>query len=174
MSISVQEEAIHIVLLAQNFISHDKLTELLIKLDDEIGKKSKNDITKQFLATLRAIVDKPIPPAPIWLWISFYTLVSLHIFLVIAVIISFFVLPFFASWYIAVPCMTFIWFFSTTRVDCQLTNLENFIRKKLGMKKIGGFVGHYYIRPAKYIFKSIKRTVQIKRSQKNTSKKIKI
>jgi len=148
----VQEEASHIVSLTQNFIPPDKLTELLIKLDDEIGKKSENDITKHFLANLRAIVDKPIPPAPLWLWISFYTLVSFHIFLVIAVIISFFVLPFLASWYIAIPCMTFIWFFSTTRVDCQLTNLENFIRKKLGMKKIGGFVGHYFLKPIKALW----------------------
>ena len=32
-------------------------------------------------------------------------------------------------------------------LDCPLTNLENHLRKKLGMKRIGGFVGHYFIKP---------------------------
>lgn len=153
MPISVQEEASRIVSLAQIFIPQDKLTELLIKLDEEIGKKSENDITKKFLATLRGIVDKPLPPPPLWLWTAFYSLVILHIILVVMVIVSFFVLPFLSPWYIAIPCMTFIWFFSTTQVDCQLTNLENFMRKKLGMKRIGGFVGHYFVKPVKMLWK---------------------
>lgn len=152
MPTSVQEEASRIVSLVQNFIPQEKLTELLIKLDEEIGKKSENETTKQFLSTLRSIVDKPLPPAPLWLWSAFYSLVVFHIILVILVIISFFVLPFLSPWYIAVPCMTFIWFFSTTKVDCQLTNLENFIRKKLGMKRIGGFVGHYFLKPLKLLY----------------------
>lgn len=148
----MQEEASHIISVAQTFLPQEKLTELLIKLDEEIGKKSENDITKQFLAVLRGIVDKPAPPASIWLWTAFYSLVILHIILVIMVFISFFVLPFLSPWYIAIPCMTFIWFFSTTRVDCQLTNLENFMRKKLGLKKIGGFVGHYFFKPVKILW----------------------
>jgi hypothetical protein len=152
MPTTVQEEASRIVSVIQNFIPQDKLTELLIKLDEEIGKKSENDLTKQFLATLRGIVDKPLQPAPKWLWAAFYSLVVLHILLVIMVFGSFFVLPFLSPWYIALPCMTFIWFFSTTRVDCQLTNLENFMRKKLGLKKIGGFVGHYFFKPVKVLW----------------------
>ena len=150
----LQEEASRIVSLIQPYIPQEKLTELLIKLDEEIGKKSENEITKQFLATLRGIVDKPLPPAPMWLWTIFYSLVVFHIMLVIMVIISFFVLPFLSPWYIAIPCMTFIWFFSTTRVDCQLTNLENVIRKRLGLKRIGGFVGFYFLKPMKYIWKN--------------------
>ncbi len=149
---TMQEEASRIVTIVQNFIPQEKLTELLIKLDEEIGKKSENDNTKQFLATLRAVVDKPIPPGPLWLWTAFYTLVILHIILVLMVVFSFFVLPFLSPWYIAVPCMTFIWFFSTTQVDCQLTNLENVMRKRLGMKRIGGFVGHYFLKPAKILY----------------------
>lgn len=152
MPTTVQEEASRIVSVAQSFIPQEKLTELLIKLDEEIGKKSENDLTKQFLATLRSIVDKPLPPAPMWLWTVFYSLVILHILLVTMVFGSFFVLPFLSPWYIAIPCMTFIWFFSTTRVDCQLTNLENFMRKKLGLKKIGGFVGHYFAKPIKLLW----------------------
>lgn len=153
MPTSMQEEASLIVSLVQNFIPQEKLTELLIKLDEEIGKKSENEITKIFLSTLRRIVDKPLPPPPFWLWALFYSLVVLHIILVITVVLSFFILPFLSPWYIAVPCMTFIWFFSTTKVDCQLTNLENIMRKRLGIKRIGGFVGHYFLRPTKLIWR---------------------
>lgn len=149
---SMQEEVSSIVSLAKNYLPQEKLTELLIKLDEEIGKKSQNDITKQFLSSLRQVVDKPLPPAPLWLWISFYALVVIHIILVVMVIVSFFVLPFLSPWYIAVPCMTFIWFFSTTQVECKLTNLENWMRKQLGLKKIGGFVGHYFMKPAKILW----------------------
>ncbi|NIQ15975.1 MAG: DUF2784 family protein [Candidatus Dadabacteria bacterium] len=149
---TTQEEASHIVSITLDFIPEEKLTELLIKLDDEVGKKSENNTTKELLSTLRNIVDKPIPRAPMWLWASFYLLVVLHIILVISIFLSFFILPFFSPWYIALPCMTFIWFFSTTQVTCQLTNLENVMRRRLGKKRIGGFVGHYFLKPAKMLW----------------------
>ena len=149
---TLQEEASHVVILIQNYINQEKLKELLVKLDEDIGKKSDNEITKQFLFSLRDVVDKPLPPASKWLWLAFYSLVAFHVLLVTLVFTSFFVLPICAPWYIAIPCMTFIWFFSTTRVDCQLTNLENFMRPSLGMKKIGGFVGHYFLRPTKALW----------------------
>lgn len=149
---AVNDDSLRIVTIAQTFLPEDKVKELLIKLDDEIGKNSENEITKNFLSGLRAVVDKPLPPAPLWLWICFYVLVVFHILLVIGVLLSFFILPVYAPWYLALPLMTFIWFFSTTRVECQLTNLENVIRKRLGMKKIGGFVGAYFLRPAKMLW----------------------
>lgn len=148
---AASDDSLRIVTLALNYLPEDKLTELLIKLDEEIGKKSENEITKKFLSSLRYVVDKPIP-RPLWLWVSFYTLVALHILLVFGVLGSFFILPVYAPWYLALPSMTFIWFFSTTRVECQLTNLENVMRKRLGMKKIGGFVGHYFLKPAKMLW----------------------
>jgi hypothetical protein len=64
-----------------------------------------------------------------------------------AVVFSFFVLPFMAPWYIATPLMVYITSLITTRVECPMTNLENSIRGRLGMRKIGGFVGHYMLRP---------------------------
>lgn len=138
-----------IVGLIQTYLQEDKATELLIKLDEEIGKKTDNTAIKQVLSGLRDVVDKPIPPSPWWLWWSFYTLVVFHIIMIIVIVMAFFILPFCAAWYIAAPLMTFIFFFSTTRVECHLTNLENSLRKKLGLKKIGGFVGHYFVKPAK-------------------------
>jgi len=169
---AANDDSLRIVTMAQAFLPEDKLKELLIKLDEEIGRKSENEITRKFLSNLRSIVDKPLPPAPLWLWICFYLLVIFHVMLVIGVLGSFFILPVYAPWYLALPSMTFIWFFSTTRVECQLTNLENVIRKRLGMKRIGGFVGFYFYHPTRYVYRSIKHAIQIKRSQKNKSKKI--
>lgn len=83
------------------------------------------------------------------LWTMFYCLVVLHMAIVVAFIASFFVIPFYSPWYQAVPTMVFIWFFSTTKVECKLTTFENYLRKKLGMRRIGGFVGFYIYRPIK-------------------------
>lgn len=142
-------ENIRIVNVIQSYLPEEKAAELLIKLDEDVGKKSGDESVRKVLAALRSVVDKPLPPAPMWLWAAFYVLVVFHILMVIAVFLAFFILPIYASWYISVPLMTFIFFFSTTRVECQLTNLENNMRKKLGLKKIGGFVGHYFLRPVK-------------------------
>ena len=138
-----------IVSIMQDYLPEEKTIELLIKLDEEIGKKSEDTALKKVLAALRRVVDTPLPPASWRTWLLFYMLVIFHFIMVIVVFSAFFVLPFYTSWYVSVPLMTFIFFFSTTRVECQLTNLENNLRKKLGLKRIGGFVGHYFLRPIK-------------------------
>ena len=41
--------------------------------------------------------------------------------------------------------MSLIFVMSTARFwHCPLTDIENQIREKLGYKKIGGFLGHYF------------------------------
>lgn len=151
---TTQNEANSIISIAQEYIELDKMKELFIRLDDEIGKHTTNDSLKKSLKMIRNLVAPPLKPAPIWLWLSFYALVAMHIILVITVATSFCILPFFAKWYIAVPLMTFIVFFSTTRIECQLTNMENKMRKRLGLKRIGGFVGFYFLRPIKKALKT--------------------
>lgn len=143
--------------IIQSYLPEEKSLELFIKLDEEIGKKTQNTTIKSILQELRKTVDKPLPPPPLWLKAIFYLLIIVHIAMVIAVFFAFFILPFYTPWYISIPLMTFIFFFSTTRVECQLTNLENGIRKRLGRKKIGGFVGHYFIKPAKIVIGLKKR-----------------
>lgn len=85
--------------------------------------------------------------------LAFYLLVAFHMAIVLGVICSFFLLPFFQPWYVALPIMVFIFAHSTTRVDCKLTEAENYLRVKLGYKRIGGFVKHYLIKPVKGLFK---------------------
>lgn len=148
---TTQDEATRILAITQEYLPLEKMTELFTRLDEEVGKTTTNDSLKQSLMMMRALVTPKKPPS-IWMWMAFYVLVFIHIILVLGIVISFFTLPFFAPWYVALPLCTFIWFFSTTKnIGCKLTELENHLRVKLGLKKIGGFVGHYFLRPAKKI-----------------------
>lgn len=72
-----------------------------------------------------------------------------HLYVVITNIIAFFILPFLCKFYVSCPLMTFIVFVSFSRQPCPITNLENAIRRKLGMREIKGFIGHYLINPLK-------------------------
>lgn len=85
-----------------------------------------------------------------------YLVIVFHFLIVFAVVAAFFVLPFKQNWEIAVPLMVYISYLLLTPVDCPLTNLENFLRHKLGMKRIGGFVGNYFLKPIK-IYLGIKK-----------------
>lgn len=79
----------------------------------------------------------------------FLLIVTIHMIILFGIVLSFFILPFAAPWYIALPLCVFIVHLCTTRIECPLTNLENVIRQKLGKKRIGGFVGHYFVKPIK-------------------------
>ncbi len=98
----------------------------------------------------------PVFPFVVWFFdmekkalkIALAALVVFHGYIVVANVLAFFVLPFLTDWYIAVPCMSSILFLMFARgVSCPLTDLENFLRQRLGLKRIGGFVGHYFIKP---------------------------
>ena len=79
---------------------------------------------------------------------SLYVLVVFHGLIVGANILAFFILPFGTRWYEAIPLMSIILLLTfSRRLECPLTRLENYLRRKLGMKRIGGFVGHYFVRP---------------------------
>lgn len=146
---TTKSEATAIHEITSQYLTSEQMRELFIRLDDAVGKHTDNDSLKQSLRMLRMLVDPPLPPARWWMWPAFGLLVAAHLALVVGITISFLILPFLAPWYIAMPLMVFVFFFSTTRVECQLTNLENRLRRRLGMKKIGGFVGFYLLRPAK-------------------------
>lgn len=147
---TTNEEATKIVSISQEYMSYDQMKELFIRLDEEVGKNTDNSSLKTSLAMMRLLVDPPTtPPIPKWVKPAFISLVAAHFLIVIGVTAAFFILPFKAPWYIALPLMSFIFFFSTTRVNCRCTDLENHLRKELGMKPIAAFVGHYFIKPAK-------------------------
>jgi len=75
-------------------------------------------------------------------------LVSFHTVIVVCNVLAFFVVPFMEPFYVSVPIMSVILVLTFSKViDCPLTGAENYLRKKMGMKRIGGFAGHYFIKP---------------------------
>lgn len=81
--------------------------------------------------------------------LALYFVVVVHFVLVLAMLMSFFVLPFMEPWYIALPIDVFLVFLVTNPIACKITELENWLRQKLGMKRIGGFISHYIVKPLK-------------------------
>jgi len=75
-------------------------------------------------------------------------IVLFHASMVGANLLAFFLVPFLEPWFVAAPIMSLVLLLTFSKVlDCPLTNLENYHRKRLGMKRIGGFVGHYFLKP---------------------------
>jgi hypothetical protein len=73
--------------------------------------------------------------------------VVVHFILVILNVCSLFILPFSGlSLWITVPIETYLVNLLFTNTPCTLTNLENRLRRRLGMKEIRGYVGHYLIK----------------------------
>jgi hypothetical protein len=61
---------------------------------------------------------------------------------------AFAILPFYTSWYIALPVMSYIGLLTFSRVlDCPLTRFENKVRRKLGLNEVRGFISYYAIKP---------------------------
>ena|SRR5579872_5103423 len=81
------------------------------------------------------------------LWFCLAAVVTIHMALVLALVASFFVLPFAQPWYVATPLCIFVYFYCTNKVKCLMTDFENYLRRKVGLKVIGGFVGHYFVKP---------------------------
>ena len=83
-----------------------------------------------------------------------FLVVALHLFVVIGNAIAFFIVPFLTPWYVAIPICSFIFLVSFSKeIKCPLTNWENTLRMKIGKKRIGGFIGHYIIKPIRKLLK---------------------
>lgn len=79
-----------------------------------------------------------------------------HALVIVGNIVSIFVLPFCAPWYVALPIISLLINLMFGPTDCPLTRLENRVRRRVGMKEIKYFVGHYFIWPLKKYLKSLK------------------
>ena len=80
---------------------------------------------------------------------AFVSVVCIHMIIVLLNITAIGFLACFSPWYISAPLITFIFSLSFNHWECPLTMLENELRKDLGMRQIGGFIGHYIIKPLK-------------------------
>jgi hypothetical protein len=79
-----------------------------------------------------------------------------HAAVILGNIVAIFILPFREVWYVALPIITLLINLMFGATDCPLTRLENRVRRRLGMKEIKYFVGHYLIWPLKRYFKNSK------------------
>lgn len=50
-------EATHILQISREYISPEKLAEMLVRLDEEVGQHTENDSLKVSLAMLRQLVE---------------------------------------------------------------------------------------------------------------------
>ena len=85
------------------------------------------------------------------IYIFFWVQLVFHMVLFFMNIAAIFVLPFMTlpdQWYLWAPLETYLvnLTFSTNK-DCALTKLENNVRIRLGWRPIGGFFGHYFLKP---------------------------
>jgi hypothetical protein len=72
--------------------------------------------------------------------------VIFHIFVVIFNLLAIPYLCIYEPWYVSLPLISFLLRLALVERECPLTYLENMIRSKLGMKRIGTFIGHYIIK----------------------------
>jgi hypothetical protein len=88
-----------------------------------------------------------------------------HWAIIIGNVTAFAILPFYASWYVALPLMSYIGLLTFSRVlDCPLTRFENKVRTKLGLVEVKGFISFYAIKPYARFKRSLKKKRQNKLS----------
>ena len=150
------EEANGIMEIMDDFLDADDARELTARLEHEIGQGTDNDSLKVSLEMLKELYkDKTGSRKKDRLKkISLYSLITFHCFVVTVNIVAFFILPFLYPLLVWMPLNSFILTVTFTREICPLTRLENYIRTSLGMPRIGGFLGHYMVRPVRKLLKS--------------------
>jgi hypothetical protein len=153
-----EQEAKKIVQIVNDYLLPDEACELSQRLDEEVGVITTNESLKVSLKMLRVLLECQLEQPEYKLLsdsskykitlVSFYCLVALHIFVVVFNILAFLLLPILADWYLIIPMMSLLVMLNFSRnIDCPLTRLENYLRVRLGKKRIGGFIGHYFVKP---------------------------
>ena len=144
-----QQEAFSIVEILDEYLDESQARELTARLEQEIGQKTDNDSLKVSLEMLKALYSKKPNKIDYAKKMALWSLVVFHTFVIVVNIAAFFILPFMYPLYVWMPINSFILVTTFTREICPLTRLENKLRTSLGMNRIGGFIGHYFLKPVK-------------------------
>ena len=149
------EEANSIMEIMDDFLDADSARELTARLEHEVGQGTDNDSLKVSLEMLKELYKDRTGSRKKELAkkILLYSLVTFHYFVITVNIVAFFILPFLYPLLVWMPLNSFILTVTFTREICPLTRLENYIRTSLDMPRIGGFLGHYIVRPVKKFIK---------------------
>ena len=152
------EEANSIMEIMDDFLDADDARELTARLEHEVGQGTDNDSLKVSLEMLKELYKDRAGSRKKELAkkIALYSLVTFHYFVITVNIVAFFILPFLYPLLVWMPLNSFILTVTFTREICPLTRLENYISTSLDMPRIGGFLGHYFVRPAKRLVKNVK------------------
>lgn len=148
-----QQEAFSIVEILDEYLDENQARELTARLEQEIGQKTDNDSLKVSLEMLKALYSKQPKKIDYLKKGLLYSIILFHAFVIIVNIAAFFVLPFYYPLWVWMPVCSFILTVTFTREICPLTRVENYIRTSLGMSRIGGFIGHYFVKPIKRLLK---------------------
>ena len=148
-----QQEAFSIVEILDEYLDENQARELTARLEQEIGQKTDNDSLKVSLEMLKALYSKKPKKIDYLKKGLLYSIILFHAFVIIVNIAAFFVLPFYYPLWVWMPVCSFILTVTFTREICPLTRVENYIRTSLGMSRIGGFIGHYFVKPIKRLLK---------------------
>ena len=150
------EEANSIMEIMDDFLDADDARELTARLEHEVGQGTDNDSLKVSLEMLKELYKDRAGSRKKELAkkIALYSLVTFHYFVITVNIVAFFILPFLYPLLVWMPLNSFILTVTFTREICPLTRLENYIRTSLDMPRIGGFLGHYMVRPVKKFIKN--------------------
>ena len=150
------EEANSIMEIMDDFLDADDARELTARLEHEVGQGTDNDSLKVSLEMLKELYKNKTGSRKKELAkkIALYSLITFHHFVITVNIVAFFILPFLYPLLVWMPLNSFILTVTFTREICPLTRLENYIRTSLDMPRIGGFLGHYAVRPVKNFLKN--------------------
>jgi len=144
-----RDEAHSIVEILDEYLDEGQARELTARLEQEIGQKTDNDSLKVSLEMLKALYSKRPKKIDALKKCLLCLTVLFHTFVVVVNMAAFFILPFYYPLWVWMPLNSFILTVTFTREICPLTRVENYIRTSLGMSRIGGFLGHYFIKPIK-------------------------
>lgn len=147
------QEAQAIVEIVDEYLAQDKARELMARLNENVGATTDNSSLKISLQMLDALYAPDPPKRHMFKKILLVLVVLWHMSVVVINIAAFFILPFLLSVWVWVPIDSFILTVIFTREICPLTRLENSIRTSIGLPRIGGFVGHYLVRPIRKLLK---------------------
>ena len=150
------EEANSIVEILDEYLNETQARELTARLEHEVGQTTDNNSLKTSLEMLKELYKDRTGSRKKDLLkrMSLYSVVTFHHFVVTVNIVAFFVLPFLYPLLVWMPLNSFILTVTFSREICPLTRLENYIRTSLEMPRIGGFLGHYAVRPVKNFLKN--------------------
>lgn len=85
-----------------------------------------------------------------------YLVIISHHVLVLSLVTGTVICSIMQPWYLGLLAWVVLIRTATSKSPCILTNIENSVRLKLGRKRIGGFVGHYYKKPLRVFINAIK------------------